>query len=331
MEHQRPGCKYAAALLAWSLLFSVLQATRVIALQGSPSMPQLEDVISENISWAAEEAQGNESSEHAFFSLDYQHVQVPFEITLWIMLASLAKIGFHLYNKLPSVVPESCLLIFVGLIMGGIIYGLNDKSPPVMDSDIFFLYLLPPIVLDAGYFMPSRPFFENIGTILLYAVVGTIWNVFGIGFSLYGICQVKAFRLQDVSLLHNLLFGSLIAAVDPVAVLAVFEEIHVNEKLHILVFGESLLNDAVTVVLYKLFRSFCEMPTIKTMDVFAGVGQFFVVGLGGVLVGLIFGMTAAFTTRFTKDIRVIEPLFVFLYSYLSYLTAEMFHLSGIVA
>lgn len=145
-------------------------------------------------------------------------------------------------------VPESCLLIFVGLIMGGIIYGLNDKSPPVMDSDIFFLYLLPPIVLDAGYFMPSRPFFENIGTILLYAVVGTIWNVFGIGFSLYGICQVRAFGLRDVSLLHNLLFGSLIAAVDPVAVLAVFEEIHVNEKLHILVFGESLLNDAVTVV-----------------------------------------------------------------------------------
>ncbi|XP_074691127.1 sodium/hydrogen exchanger 2-like isoform X2 [Strix aluco] len=285
----------------------------------------------ENISWAAEEAQGNESSEHAFFSLDYQHVQVPFEITLWIMLASLAKIGFHLYNKLPSVVPESCLLIFVGLIMGGIIYGLNDKSPPVMDSDIFFLYLLPPIVLDAGYFMPSRPFFENIGTILLYAVVGTIWNVFGIGFSLYGICQVKAFHLQDVSLLHNLLFGSLIAAVDPVAVLAVFEEIHVNEKLHILVFGESLLNDAVTVVLYKLFRSFCEMPTIKSVDVFVGVGKFFVVGLGGVLVGLTFGMTAAFTTRFTKEIRVIEPLFVFLYSYLSYLTAEMFHLSGIMA
>ncbi|KAM6124705.1 sodium/hydrogen exchanger 2-like [Phoenicopterus ruber ruber] len=331
MEGQRPGCEAAAALLAGSLLSSALQAGRVGALQGSPPMRLPEDGMPENISWAAEDAQGNGSSEHAFFSLDYQHVQVPFEITLWIMLASLAKIGFHLYNKLPSVVPESCLLIFVGLIMGGIIYGLNDRSPPVMDSDIFFLYLLPPIVLDAGYFMPSRPFFENIGTILLYAVVGTIWNVFGIGFSLYGICQVKAFQLQDVSLLHNLLFGSLIAAVDPVAVLAVFEEIHVNEKLHVLVFGESLLNDAVTVVLYKLFRSFCEMPTIKSVDVFAGVGKFFVVGLGGVLVGLIFGMTAAFTTRFTKDIRVIEPLFVFLYSYLSYLTAEMFHLSGIVA
>ncbi|KAM5221457.1 sodium/hydrogen exchanger 2-like [Ctenodactylus gundi] len=266
-----------------------------------------------------------------FFSLDYQHVRVPFEITLWIMLASLAKIGFHVYNKMPTIVPESCLLIFVGLIMGGLIYSVNDKSPPVMDSDIFFLYLLPPIVLEAGYFMPSRPFFENIGTILLYAVVGTMWNAFGIGLSLHGLCQVKYFGLQDVSLLHNLWLGSLIAAVDPVAVLSVFEEIHVNEKLHILVFGESLLNDAVTVVLYKLFKSFNEMPSIKLLDLLAAVGTFFSVGMGGVFIGFLFGMFAAFTTRFTKTIRVIEPLFVFLYSYLSYLTAEMFHLSGIVA
>lgn len=167
---------------------------------------------------------------------------------MFTSLSFFSFLGFHLYNKIPAVVPESCLLIFVGLIMGGLIYSLNDKSPPVMNSDIFFLYLLPPIVLDAGYFMPSRPFFENIETILLYAVVGTMWNAFGIGLSLYGICQVKLFNLKDVSLLHNLWFGSLIAAVDPVAVLSVFEEIHVNEKLHILVFGESLLNDAVTVV-----------------------------------------------------------------------------------
>ncbi|XP_036595675.1 sodium/hydrogen exchanger 2-like [Trichosurus vulpecula] len=277
------------------------------------------------------DAKGSKATHPLFFSLDYHHVQVPFEITLWIMLASLAKIGFHLYSKLPSVVPESCLLIFVGLVMGGIIYGLNDKSPPVMDSDIFFLYLLPPIVLDAGYFMPSRPFFENIGTILLYAVVGTLWNVLGIGLSLYGICQVEYFSLRDISLLHNLWFGTLIAAVDPVAVLSVFAEMHVNEKLHILVFGESLLNDAVIVVLYKLFQSFSEMPFITTLDILAGMGKFFVVGIGGVFIGLLFGMVAAFTTRFTKATRVIEPLFVFLYSYLSYLSAEMFHLSGIVA
>ncbi|XP_019573095.2 sodium/hydrogen exchanger 2 [Rhinolophus sinicus] len=285
-------------------------------------------------SWGPEGTQDNGSmvSIHTLhFSLDYQHVQVPFEITLWITLASLAKIGFHLYNKMPIVVPESCLLMFVGLILGGLICSLNDKSPLVRDSDIFFLYLLPPIVLDAGYFMPAQPFFENIGTILLYVIVGTMWNAFGIGLSLYGICQVKYFNLQDVSLLHNLWYGSLIAALDPVAVLSVFEEIHVNEKLHILVFGESLLNDAVT-VLYKLFKYFCGMPSIKPLDILAGIGNFFffLVGIGGIFTGFLFGMTVAFTTCFTKVICVIEPLFVFLCSYLSYLIAEMLHLSGIV-
>lgn len=81
-----------------------------------------------------------------------------------------------------------------------------------------------------------------------YAVLGTLWNVLGIGLSLYGVCLLAQSSLGDVSLLHCLLFGSLIAAVDPVAVLSVFQEMHVNEQLHILVFGESLLNDAVTVV-----------------------------------------------------------------------------------
>lgn len=81
-----------------------------------------------------------------------------------------------------------------------------------------------------------------------YAVLGTLWNVLGIGLSLYGVCLLARSSLGDVTLLHCLLFGSLIAAVDPVAVLSVFQEMHVNEQLHILVFGESLLNDAVTVV-----------------------------------------------------------------------------------
>ncbi|XP_071991984.1 sodium/hydrogen exchanger 2-like [Engystomops pustulosus] len=265
------------------------------------------------------------------FTLDYPHVQVPFEITLWILLASLAKIGFHLYHKLHTIVPESCLLILIGLLLGGIIFAVNEKSPPAMKTDVFFLYLLPPIVLDAGYFLPTRPFFDNVGTIFLYAVVGTLWNAFGIGLSLFGICQIEAFGLLNINLLQCLLFGSLISAVDPVAVLAVFENIQVNEQLYVLVFGESLLNDAVTVVLYNLFKSFCEMKTIGTTDILSGVANFFVVGIGGVLIGILFGFVAAFTTRFTRNIRVIEPLFVFLYSYLSYLTAEMFHLSGIMA
>lgn len=156
-------------------------------------------------------------------------------------------VGFHIIPRVSNVVPESCLLIVVGLLVGGIIRAIEDEAP-VLDSKFFFLYLLPPIILDAGYFLPIRSFTENLGTILMFAVVGTLWNVFFVGGMMYGVCQIEAAELGKVDLLSCLLFGSIISAVDPVAVLAVFEEIHINELLYILVFGESLLNDAVTVV-----------------------------------------------------------------------------------
>ncbi|XP_056901783.1 Na(+)/H(+) exchanger beta isoform X2 [Takifugu flavidus] len=266
-------------------------------------------------------------------SLDYENVRTPFEIALWVLLASLMKLGFHLIPKLSSIVPESCLLIVVGLLVGGLIELAGEKVPPVLDSRLFFLCLLPPIILDAGYFLPIRPFMENLGTILMFAVVGTLWNAFFIGGLLYAVCQIQLDNpspLHQLELLPCLLFGSIISAVDPVAVLAVFEEIHINELLHILVFGESLLNDAVTVVLYHLFEEFSG-GDVTVMDGFLGIISFLVVALGGILVGAIYGILAAFTSRFTSHTRVIEPLFVFLYSYMAYLSAEIFHLSGIMA
>lgn len=54
----------------------------------------------------------------------------------------------------------------VGLLVGGVIYGVRHSAPPTLSADAFFLFLLPPIVLDAGYFLPGRLFFENLGTIL---------------------------------------------------------------------------------------------------------------------------------------------------------------------
>lgn len=273
-------------------------------------------------------------------SFNFDHVRKPFEISLWILLALLMKLGFHIIPRVSHIVPESCLLIVVGLLVGGVIKALDEKAPdsdssdstaPVLDAKLFFLYLLPPIILDAGYFLPIRPFTENMGTILVFAVVGTLWNAFFIGGMMYAVCQIEVAQLGGVDLLSCLLFGSIISAVDPVAVLAVFEEIHINELLHILVFGESLLNDAVTVVLYHLFEEFSQEGTVTVVDALLGVVCFFVVSLGGVLVGVIYGVLGAFTSRFTSHTRVIEPLFVFLYSYMAYLSAEVFHLSGIMS
>nr|CAD7195092.1 unnamed protein product [Timema douglasi] len=83
---------------------------------------------------------------------------------------------FHMAPKLSKIFPESCLLIVVGVVIGMLLFHTSTVHVSPLTPDTFFLYMLPPIILDAGYFMPNRLFFDHLGTILLFAVVGTIFN-----------------------------------------------------------------------------------------------------------------------------------------------------------
>ena len=100
-----------------------------------------------------------------FFALSFGLTDLT-DLTHLTHLTHLTYPGFHCSGRVPAVVPESCLLIMVGLLVGGVIYGVRHSAPPTLSADAFFLFLLPPIVLDAGYFLPGRLFFENLGTIL---------------------------------------------------------------------------------------------------------------------------------------------------------------------
>jgi len=276
----------------------------------------------------------HENHEYHVFDVEFERVEIPFIIALWIFVSSLAKIGFHMTPKLHHIFPESCLLIVVGIIIGFLLFLTSEDPPSTLTPDIFFLFMLPPIILDAGYFMPNRLFFDHLGTILLMAVVGTIFNVLTIGTALWSVGQTGLYGEHFTpGILETFLFSSLISAVDPVAVLAVFEEIQVNEILYIVVFGESLLNDAVTVVLYHMFEAYVEIEekNIKYTDIAKGFGSFVVVAGGGTIIGIVWGYITGFVTRFTNHATVLEPLFVFTMAYLSYLTAEIFHMSGILA
>ncbi|XP_017006965.2 sodium/hydrogen exchanger 3 isoform X9 [Drosophila takahashii] len=282
----------------------------------------------------AEGSEGHKMERYPLSSVDFARVKTPFIIGIWILSASIAKIGFHMTPKLHLIFPESCLLIVVGVVIGVVLYFCTDVAVSPLTPNTFFFYMLPPIILDAGYFMPNRLFFDNLGTILLMAVVGTIFNIATIGGSLYACGKMGIYGESETpGLMDVFLFASLISAVDPVAVLAVFEEIHVNEILYIVVFGESLLNDAVTVVMYHMMESYNEigLDKIIAQDIASGVGSFFVVALGGTAIGIIWGFLTGLVTRFTDHVRVIEPIFIFVMAYLAYLNAEIFHMSGILA
>ncbi|KAL5279242.1 SLC9A1 family protein [Megaselia abdita] len=277
----------------------------------------------------------DEPERYPLAQVEFDRVKTPFIIGVWILLASIAKIGFHMTPKLSTIFPESILLIVVGVIIGIVLYFGTTFDVSPLTPNTFFFYMLPPIILDAGYFMPNRLFFDNLGTILLMAVVGTIFNIVTIGGCLWacGLTGIYGGADDTPAFLDTFVFASLISAVDPVAVLAVFEEIHVNEILYIVVFGESLLNDAVTVVFYHMMEVYSSIGIneIVVQDIVNGAGSFFVVALGGTFIGIIWGFLTGLVTRFTDHVRVIEPIFIFVMAYLAYLNAEIFHMSGILS
>ena len=135
--------------------------------------------------------------------------------------------------------------------------------------------------------------------------------------------------------MHLLTYASILAAVDPVAVLAIFQDIGVNMSLYFLVFGESLLNDGVTVVLYNTMISLSNAEdepggADHTQYVLA-ILSFFCVVFGGLSVGVIMGMASSFIVKFARHTRVIEPLIILVMAYLAYIMAETIHWSGIIS
>jgi len=236
-------------------------------------------------------------------------------------------------RKFGDSIPDSALLIVVGLAVGFALKHYHvSEDLFTLKSTTFFLYLLPPIIFDAGYFMPNRQLFENLDSVLLFAIVGTIWNTLAIGCTLLALGQLGWFSVEFSSF-EILLFAALISAVDPVAVIAVFEEIHVNEFLFVNVFGEALFNDGVTVVLYQMFRKFTVIgqENLIAVDYVAGLLSFFVIGVGGVCIGLFFAVLVSLITRFCDRVKILAPVFIFVIPYMAYLTAEMVGLSSILA
>mmetsp|Transcript_1540 Transcript_1540/g.2298 ORF Transcript_1540/g.2298 Transcript_1540/m.2298 type:complete len:982 (+) Transcript_1540:143-3088(+) len=275
-----------------------------------------------------------------------------FLIILLIICAALFKMVYitlehFLDSKLPQkyhfhkYIPESAWVILLGVILGAFfkITGTIEQTEKAItfNSEVFFLFLIPPIILHAGYFLNQKFFFGNLGLILVYAVLGTLLNMVLCSAALFGFAELGIFWTKNIGFWDVAIFSSFMSAVDPVAVLAIFEELHVNETLNILVFGESVLNDAVSIVLYRLFESIrdnvyrAQVTSFGWDFIALGLLKFLYVSLGGLSIGIVIGLLCCFLTRFTKNTPNLEPLLVLIFGFLAYFLAESLLLSGIVS
>ncbi|GFN73962.1 monocarboxylate transporter [Plakobranchus ocellatus] len=239
-------------------------------------------------------------------SIHYKEVRDPLIFTVVVLITAVCKVVYHHVHFLSSKVPESCILVLLGVLFGAVIEfsGADHDLPTFFSPHQFFLFLLPPITLEAAYSLHDRTLLENIGSILLFAIVGTVAACLIIGLSMYGLSHTGAMGdIVNMGLMEYLVFAALIVAVDPVAVLAVFSEIGVNNVLYFIVFGESLLNDGVTVVLYSVFQELKQMNEIGTTDVLLGLLRFFVVCVGGFIVGILAGLLTALITKYTTHVK----------------------------
>jgi len=239
----------------------------------------------------------------------------------------------HLIHKYEfHYLPESCATLLLGLAFGGIVllFGREESSYVMFKPDIFFYLLLPPIIFEAGYSMKKAHFFQNMTTILLFAIVGTLLSALFIGFALYGVAKSGAIGLDASSPAESLTLGSLISAVDPVATLAILgsPSLGADPLLYSLVFGESILNDAVSIA---LFHTFDEMST-EGFNLGKALGSFLALTLGSLSIGVVIALVTSFLfKRFKVDSPAVEFVLILCCSYSSYCLAEVIGLSGILS
>uniref|UniRef100_UPI003AADAA11 sodium/hydrogen exchanger 7 isoform X3 n=1 Tax=Centroberyx gerrardi TaxID=166262 RepID=UPI003AADAA11 len=217
----------------------------------------------------------------------------------------------------------------------------NDMLRKVtFDPEVFFNILLPPIIFHAGYSLKKRHFFRNLGSIITYAFLGTAISCFVIGNLMYGVVKLMQVvgQLTDKFYYTDcLFFGAIISATDPVTVLAIFNELHADVDLYALLFGESVMNDAVAIVLSSSIVAYqpsgANTHMFDAAAFFKSVGVFLGIFSGSFAMGAVTGVVTALVTKFTKlhCFPLLETALFFLMSWSTFLLAEACGFTGVVA
>ena len=216
------------------------------------------------------------------------------------------------------------------------------------DTKFFFLVLLPPLIFEAGYTLHPTVFFQNADAISVFAFLGSLTSAISTGVLVY-LCGVLGVS-YEFSLKSAMLFGALISSTDPVTTLSIFSEPGlIAPDLHAIILGESILNDAVTIVYFESLLlgigysgDVTALELLQTDDAFVplilqAIGTFLLAFGQATLVGLGIGCISALlhkyvnTTKFFEEGWAVDSTLVLLFPYLSYSLAETFELSGIVA
>jgi CPA1 family monovalent cation:H+ antiporter len=205
-------------------------------------------------------------------------------------------------------------------VVGGLLLGLIPKLPKVrLDPELVFLFFLPPLLFPAALFTSWRDFRANLRPISLLAIGLVLFTTVAVAY--------LAYYFMGLPLAAGFVLGAIISPPDAIAATAIADRLNLPRRIVTILEGESLVNDATALVAYR----FAVVAVVTgSFSLARASGQFFIVGVGGVLIGLVVGWLAE---QFHKrvDDAPIEITVSLLTPFVAYLSAERLGVSGVLA
>lgn len=248
------------------------------------------------------------------------------EIILIIMaLLTIAMIAAGVCKNIP--IPYTVFLVILGIILGVLARNGHEFEALLefqLTPDLVLFLFLPALIFESAFNLDARQLLKEIAPVLVLAILALLLSTAIIGTGLW--------LALKIPVLLALLFGALISATDPVAVIALFKELGAPGRLTVLVEGESLLNDATAIVVFKIILGLILGGTLTMSAVGGAVGDFFIVFFGGILVGAVIG-TVLSEILYRLNVGVSSYLIMsIVLAYSCFVLAEHeLHVSGVMA
>jgi len=249
---------------------------------------------------------------------------------LMILTGAVLIVYFMVSVHIPFI-PESIAIVVYGVILGLIFrFSHSDivQHVATFDPEKFFLFILPTIIFETGFSLPKTDFFKHISGILMLAIFGTFITFIVVGLGIFAVGHTGLSLYLPLK--DSLSFGAIISSTDPVCTLAIFQALNVDPTLYMLVLGESILNDATSIMLYRTVTS---VGPFTAKMIFYNIALFFLVAIGSVGLGIGMALLLSLLLKWINIGRfpALETIFMIMFSYMSYVLANALDISGVLA
>jgi len=218
--------------------------------------------------------------------------------------------------------PHTVFLVVIGLVLGLIAQfpAFSFFTEFTLTPELLFYLLLPTLIFEAAYNINVRRMLEDVPVILTLSVIGLLTSTLIVGTGLYGLVLLLGL---EVPFIITLLFGALISATDPVAVLALFKEYGAPRRLSLIFEGESLFNDATAVALFIILLDIASFGFYGSATVLAGIATFLSMMIGGVIFGVIIGGIFAKLVGFARENEIASITLTIVLAHITFILAEL--------